>query len=75
MLLTCHTLRPTLLQTAAALQGPVSVALGRERGRGWPNFVTSGFPFHEGGRGVMWRTGFLFFTIFCGIAKSWIFFF
>lgn len=69
MLLTRHTLHRTLLQMGVALQGPVSVALGREGGKGWSNFVNLSFPFHEGGSGIIWRPFFLFFTIFCGIAK------
>lgn len=37
---------------------------------GWSNFVNSGFPFHKDGSGLIGRIYFfLFFTIFCGIAK------
>lgn len=78
MLLTCHTLHQTLLQMGVALQGPVSVALGRERVRGWSNFINFGFPFHEGGSGVIWRTFFfVFYNIlwYSKVFTSRIFFF
>jgi len=65
VLLTRHTLHQALLQTGVALRGPVSVALGRDRGRGWSNFVNFGFPFHKGGSGVIWRN--LFFFVFYNI--------
>lgn len=73
VLLTRHTLHRTLLQMGVALWGPVSIASGREKGRGRSNFVNFGILFHKGGNGIVWSMGlgwvFLFFTIFCGIAK------
>lgn len=78
MLLTRHTLHQTLLQMGVALQGPVSIALGREKVRGWSNFVNFVFPFHESGSGVIWRTFFfVFYNIlwYSKVFTSWIYFF
>lgn len=71
MLLTCHTLHRTLLQMGVALRGPVSVALGRRGGKGvGPILLILAFRFTKvavGSFGGLFF--FLFFTIFCGIAK------
>lgn len=78
MLLTRHTLHRTLLQMGVALRGPDSVALGREGGKGWSNFVNLGFPFHESGSGIIWRPFFfVFYNIlwYSKVFTSRIFFF